>query len=318
MVLTVTLNPLLERRLVYSSIKTGTENRTEQECFSAGGKGINVSRQLKNLDVPNNALTFIGGNNGRTLRHLITQEGINVSFSQTRNETRQAVLVKDESAGRLTTFFGPNSTPDQAEIEDFKTKMKKMIETCQIVVFSGSSPSPLSDEIFSYGIQLAHELDRISVCDTYGSTLKKCIDAAPTIIHNNISETERSLGISLDSEEKILSYMSELYASGIKQVYLTNGPAPVYSSNFGFFYKADMPEITELDATGSGDAFTAGLVFGLYNSLTFEESLRSAAALGCANAASWEICSVKPEQAGAYSDKIRVSTIGKKINTLQI
>ncbi|MGE5400045.1 MAG: 1-phosphofructokinase family hexose kinase [Ignavibacteriales bacterium] len=316
MILTVTINPLLERRLVINELRPGTEHRAANEYFSAGGKGINVSRQLSCLDVNTLALTFLGGNNGKILRNLLGNEQLNFTAISTKNETRHATLVYEENQGRLSTFFGLNSEISQAEANELKLKLRKMIENCEIVVFSGSSPSNLADDIFPYGIETAHEFDKISICDTYGSHLTECIRKAPTIIHNNMTETAKSLNISLESEQEIMSYLGYLYDSGVKQAYLTDGMNPVYASNFDFIYKAGVPEIREMDATGSGDAFTAGIAYGLHNSLTFEDTLSTAVSLGALNASSLEICRTQVDSIREMKSKVRITTLGKRMKTL--
>lgn len=316
MILTITINPLLERRLTYKTVYSGKENRSDNEQYTAGGKGINVQRQLKYLETPGLSLTFLGGNNGKIMRNLLASEGLDFAAVSTKMETRSAVLIKDEEASSLTTFFGPNSVVSSAEAEEFKTKMRKMIENCETVVFSGSSPSEAADEIFPYGIQLANELDKISVLDTYGRHFLKCIEMGPTVIHNNLHESEKSTGISLSKESEVLDYLNMLYSKGVKQAFLTSGGEPLYASNFGFIYKAAMPSIMEADATGSGDAFTAGIAYGLHNALTFEETIRAAAAIGAANAAKWTTCNAAAEEWKDLRDLVKVSTIGKKINDL--
>lgn len=318
MILTVTLNPLLERRLVFREIEPGKNNRAQNEFFTAGGKGINVSRQLKCLKTESLAFTLLGGNNGKILRSLLNIENINFTAVQTKSETRTASLVLEEDKGRLTTFFGLNSEVSPAEADEFKTKMKKMIENSEIVVFSGSSPSPLTDDIFSYGIELAHEFDKISILDTYGRHLSQCIEKAPTVIHNNISEIAESLNVQLNSEEEILGLMQNLYEKGVKQVFLTDGAKPGYASNFGFIYKAVPAHIKEIDSTGSGDCFTAGIAYGLHSAMTFEETLTFSESLGALNASSWDICKVDPGQVPEIQKDVKISTLGKKINTLNI
>ncbi|HEX2868235.1 MAG TPA: PfkB family carbohydrate kinase [Ignavibacteriales bacterium] len=318
MILTVTLNPLLERRLVFREVEPGKNNRAQNEFFTAGGKGINVSRQLKCLKTESLAFTFLGGNNGKILRGLLGSENMNFTAVQTKSETRTASLVMEEGKGRLTTFFGLNSEVTQAEADEFKTKMKKMIENSEIVVFSGSSPSPVTDEIFPYGIELAHEFDKISILDTYGRHLRHCIEKAPTVIHNNLSEIAESLNMELNSEEEILHFMQMLYEKGVKQVFLTNGAKPGYASNFGFLYKTVPAQIKEIDSTGSGDAFTAGVAYGLHSAMTFEETLSFAQGLGALNAASWDICKADPDQVPDVQKDVKISTLGKKINTLNI
>jgi 1-phosphofructokinase family hexose kinase len=316
MILTVTLNPLLERRLIFPSVKLGNDFRTDKDFFTAGGKGINVSRQLYHLDTKNMAYTFLGGNNGKIMKNLLTEEQINFTFVQTKNETRQADLVIEENENRITTFFGSNSFITMKEAEEFKLKLKKMIENCEIVVFSGSSPCQETDDIFPFGIETANEYDKISICDTYGNHFQNCINKSPTIIHNNLHEIEKSVGLKLTNEKEILDYLHQLYIKGIKQVYLTDGGNPVYAGNFDFVYKANCPKIKEADPTGSGDAFVAGLAFGLHNSLTFEETFRTAISLGAANASRWEMCKVKLEDIVLLKDEIKIETVGKRINPI--
>ncbi|MCU7492004.1 MAG: 1-phosphofructokinase [Ignavibacteria bacterium] len=318
MILTVTLNPLLERRLTFKEIELGKNNRALNEFFTAGGKGINVSRQLKCLNTESLAFTFLGGNNGKILRGLLSAENINFTAVGTKSETRTASLIMEEGTERLTTFFGLNSEITQQESDEFKMKLKKMIENCEIVVFSGSSPCALTDDIFPYGIEMANEFDKISIVDTYGSTLKECIKKAPTVVHNNVHEAVTSMDQALNSEKDILDYMQSLYEKGVKQVFLTQGSEPVYASNFDFLYKAETLKVKELDATGSGDAFTAAVAYGLHNAMTFEETLSFAQSLGALNAASWEACRADPERVPEIQKEVKISTLGKKINMLDI
>jgi 1-phosphofructokinase family hexose kinase len=316
MILTVTINPLLERRLIYNSIQLGENNRTNSEQFSAGGKGINISRQLNSLGIKNFAFTVLGGNNGKIYKNLLAQEKIEFTFLQTKHETRTASLIIEEDKKRLTTYFGPNASIEINEVEEFKLRMKKMIENCEIVVFAGSSPCQAADDIFSFGIKTANEFDKISICDTYGKHLQDCIDACPTILHNNVNEIKESLGIELNDEKDKLEFLNSLYQKGIKQAFITDGANPVYSSNFDFYYKATPPKITEVDATGSGDAFVSGLCFGHHKAITYEEMLRLSTALGSLNASVWEVCKVKNEDAEIINEKISVEPIGKKMKTL--
>ncbi|RPI71944.1 MAG: 1-phosphofructokinase, partial [Ignavibacteriales bacterium] len=63
MILSVTIHPLLEKRLTYNKIVPGTSHRNPVQEFKPGGKGINVCRQLNKFNIKNLAFTFLGGNN---------------------------------------------------------------------------------------------------------------------------------------------------------------------------------------------------------------------------------------------------------------
>lgn len=316
MVLTLTLNPLLERRLVYNKIVPGSSNRAEKEYYTAGGKGINVSRQLNFLEIKNGAMTFIGGNNGKILRSILAEEKIETNFVSSKSETRQAVLTFDESTQQLTTYFGLNSPVTENEAEDFKSRLDKAIQNCSMVILSGSSPCKETDSIFPYAISLANKHDKTSILDTYGNHLKDCIEQGPTVLHNNMRELEESLGTGLANEEAKFEMLDHLYRKGIRMSFLTDGASPAYCSKFDFHYKVNMPAVQEKDACGSGDSFTAGIAYGLENALVYDEFLRTAAALGAANAASYETSSVTLEQMKLYYDTIEVLPVGKKMKLI--
>lgn len=316
MILTITLNPLLEKRLVYTSVELGKNFRTEKEYFAAGGKGINVSRQLNLLGLKNSAFTFIGGSNGKIFRHILGEEKLDFSLVATKSETRTASVIIEENENRITTFFGKNSNITFEEAEEFKNKLEKMIINSSIIVFSGSSPCETTDGIFAYGIELANKHDKISVLDTYGRHLQACIDAGPTVIHNNTDEIQNSLGLSLNDEREKINFLKYLYSKKIKLSFLTDGHNPIYASKFDFIYKIIPPEIKVVDSTGSGDAFVAGIAAGLEDALVFDEFVKNAAALGAANAAKLETCSVNEEEFKSYLSLVKVEPIGKKMKII--
>lgn len=318
MILTITLNPLLERRFYFSSINIYAENRGYKEEIKTGGKGINVSRQLNNFNIENLAFTFLGGTNGKIFKEVLAKEQIKFSSVHTKNETREAAVIIDSSKNRITSFFGPNSSVNATEVDEFKNKLEKMIENCEMVIFSGSSPCSEADSIFPFGIELANKYDKISICDTYGNHLKDCIEKSPTIIHNNISEIEKSLKIDLGSEEKKLAFLKMLYEKGIKQAFITNGGEIAYASNFDYHFKIENPAIDVVDATGSGDGFVAGLAYGWHHNLTYEKTLTIAVKLGALNAASLDVCNVKNEEIEMFTGKIEISSLGKKMKTLDV
>ncbi|MEW6701590.1 MAG: PfkB family carbohydrate kinase, partial [Bacteroidota bacterium] len=299
MILTVTINPLLERRLFFS-VELGKENRSKREIFYAGGKGINVSRQLNFLGIKNSAFTFLGGNNGKILRQCLTDEGTDYTFVSTKSETRSADLIIEENKNCMSSFFSTNSTITFEEASEFKFKLEKTIKNCSMVVFAGSSPCASTDDIFPFGIELANRYDKISILDTYGSHLNKCIAAGPTVIHNNVDEVEKSLGISLQNENEKLEYLRELYTKKIKLIFLTDGAKPFYAAKFDFHYKVEPPCVDVVDATGSGDAFVAGIAYGLENALVFDEFIKIASALGTANALKLDTCNVSFEEMNRY------------------
>jgi tagatose 6-phosphate kinase len=318
MIVTVTLNPLLERRYTFSEINYPGSSRDGKVLIQAGGKGINVSRQLNRLGTPGLAFTFLGGNNGRLLRDILKKEDINFTAVKTDGETREGVVLVDEKRRNVTSLFGENSDISAEEADEFKEKLDKIIQNCEMVIFSGSSPCENTRSLIQFGIEAANRYDKISVCDTYGNHLEGCINEGPTILHNNLDELRSSLNMELGSENSILSLMEELYKKGIKQSYITNAEKKLYCSNFDFHFKVVPPEVETFDPTGSGDSFMAGIIYGWHNDLTFEEGLKLAVSLGALNASRSDVSAVPLKDTDQLISSVEVIPIGKKMKTLDV
>jgi len=318
MILTVTLNPLWEYRYKYRSVSMGGNNRNPVEQMQAGGKGINVSRQLKHLGVDSLNFTLLGGNNGKRIADCLRTEGLPFTAVKTKSESRIASVVIEEKPERVTTFFGNNSNVTELEAEEFKSKLEKMIQNCEIVVFSGSSPCKETDSIFPFGIEAANRYDKISVLDSYGEHLSSCFDSSPTLVHNNVDEIVSSLKIPLNTEKEILDFLLNVYSKGVRQIYLTNGSNPAYVANFDYYYRVEHTEVKCIDSTGSGDAFTAGIVYGHYKDMVFDEFLPLASALGTINAASIDVCCVNPDEIAELAKDAKVIPVGKKMKLVDV
>ena len=102
------------------------------------------------------ALTFLGGLNGKNYRKILQDENIKFSPVQVKDEMREGAILVDKEKKSVTHNIGPNFAVSKEEADEFKSKMEKMIENCDVVVFSGSSLSPVTDDIFAYGIETSY------------------------------------------------------------------------------------------------------------------------------------------------------------------
>lgn len=314
MILTVTANPLLE--LVYTKdvFDHGSVNRAESFEWRAGGKGINISRQLSALHTPSVAFLPMGGETGKILRAVLEQEKLTIAPVSVKSPVRTASILQEKES--ITSAFSTNIPLSSADIGSCIDKLAKMIVNVEMVSFSGSVPSEEAAEIYIEGIRLAKKHDKICFLDTYGSHLPACLKASPTIVHVNRDEILPHYHSLNGNEEEVKQILSELYSSGIKQVYITNGAEPFYASNFNYHFKVTPPSVQTKDATGSGDAFLAGIIYGWYNDMVYQESLRLAAALGTVNAMSYEVCRVPLTAAETTAPQVLIEPAGQKIKLI--
>jgi 1-phosphofructokinase family hexose kinase len=315
MVITITLNPLLEKRYFVDTFEKGKTYRVLHSEYAAGGKGVNVSRELNLLGIKNLAVVPIGGNNGKTYRQVLEHEGINYYAFSVKSEMREAALII-ENEKRVTTFIGESAPFSETEIRKIIEKTNKTYENSSVILFAGSVPNEEAAEIICEGIKRGNELDKITFLDTYGAHLARCLDARPFAVHNNVAETEKSLGISLASEKEKIAYLTSLYEKGIKHAYLTDGRNPAYAMKFGYLYKIIPPEIDEIDPTGSGDVFVAGVIHGIEKDNVFNDFVKYAIALASKNAAKLETAKVKFDEADDLTTKVEIKEIGRKMKVI--
>ena len=104
MIYTVTLNPSIDYVVHMDSLIGGITNRTTGEEYYFGGKGINVSNVLSELDLDSTALGFVAGFTGEALEKGVSNPRIKTDFIHLKEGmTRINVKIK---AGEETEING--------------------------------------------------------------------------------------------------------------------------------------------------------------------------------------------------------------------
>lgn len=312
MILTVSLNPLLEKTLFFETVKNGEVNRASSVLINAGGKGINVSRQLNYLSINNLATGFLGGDCGKRLKSILYKENIKNSFFQTKSETREGIVIVHDK-NKHTSFFEPDPLITKNEVDEFIERTKRSILNSEMIIFSGSAPTNPKGEnctrIFSELISFGNEIDKFTVVDTYGQNLSSIYSARPMIAHANIKEIETSLVKSLLTDDDILSFLRSKEIEGIKIYILTNGEKPFFAMNQKYLYRIEPMKVKAINPTGSGDAFMAGFIFGLHSNFPFEDILKFATACGSLNASMMEVCRVQRDEIEKHLSLVKVQKL---------
>src|SRR5437764_10012999 len=113
MILTVTLNPCLDKSLFVERNVPTESLRPARVLDLAGGKGVNVARALNALAEPNRALLPVGGCPGADTADLGRREGLDLITVPISGRTRTAVTIREESTGVLWHYLEPG--PDLSE-----------------------------------------------------------------------------------------------------------------------------------------------------------------------------------------------------------
>ena len=308
MITTVTLNPMLDKTVRLGALRRGSIHRAESMTMVAGGKGINVSRQLKLLGEEALATGFLGGTTGNMVRELMDREGLRHDFVETGVPTREGVTYL-ESDGKATAVFEPSLKPPVESVHALSRKIDALARKSDWIVCSGSSPGGEADDVFYEAVLSAHRAGCRSALDSYGVSLTLGLKGLPTIVKMNKTEFEQSFWIELKNEADIRRELAKLVSAGAEFCMITDGSRPVYAASKTDEWKITPPAVLPVNAVGSGDAMMAGVLYGFNQGWEFERCIRFGAAAGIANALVWDVAIASIQQIMKEEQNIRVEKL---------
>lgn len=153
MIYTITLNPSIDYIVQIDQLNLGGLNRMKQDYKLPGGKGINVSRVLNQLNVPSLATGFLGGFTGNFIKDWLQNEGVKTGFVTVKDDTRINIKLKH---GEETEINGLGPAISEKEINGFLKVMDKVTAN-DIVILSGSVPPSLGNDFYNKIIQICKE-----------------------------------------------------------------------------------------------------------------------------------------------------------------
>lgn len=284
MIVTVTLNPAVDKVCLVDSLLIGDVNRIRESSSVAGGKGINVAKVLRQFHLPVACLGFLGGYSGRLIEDTMTKLGAECHFTDTKGDTRTNTSLLGGD-GHVTELLEPGPNITEKELAGFRKEFLYACEQCELMVLSGSIPQGVPDDIYA---QLITECNRAGIktlLDTSGEPLKKGILARPAMIKPNKKELEYLVGKRLSDRASIAKEAKALVAQGIEKVVVSLGEE-------GLLYVDKVQEIFEpakkvktVNTVGCGDSVVASFCMSEISSEEADIAVKKAVALAAANAA---------------------------------
>ena len=278
MIYTVTLNPSIDYIVRLDQVQVGSVNRMDSDDKFAGGKGINVSRVLKRLGIPNTATGFIGGFTGKFITDTLAEEEIETRFVQVAEDTRINVKIKADQETEINGT-GPNVEP--AQLEELKAILSSLTAE-DTVVFAGSSAKNLGNVIYKDLIALTRKTGAQVVCDFEGQTLIDSLDYQPLLVKPNNHELGAIFGVKLESLDEIEKYARELLAKGAQNVIISMaGDGALLVTSEGAYFAKPIKG-TVKNSVGAGDSMVAGFTGEFVKSKDVVESFKWGVACGTA------------------------------------
>ena len=186
MIITVTLNPALDKTIEIDEFKIGSVNRIVSTRVDAGGKGINVSKVIKELQQESLALGFLGGSSGNHIKSYLDDLNINNDFILVKGETRTNIKIIDRVNNKHTDINENGPSLVLEDITRIKEKIMKYCKQDSLVVLSGSVPSEVQGDIYSEIIKDIKSKGGKVILDADGELLIAGIKAGPYMVKPNI------------------------------------------------------------------------------------------------------------------------------------
>ena len=282
MIYTVTLNPALDYDMYLDAdMKVGELNLTKKASLRTGGKGINVSRMMKTLDVQNTALGYVAGFAGEFILNDLQNDGIIVDFIPVDGNTRINVIAFDRESKKETEISGLSPIISEEKLNELTNKISGL-SSGDTLVLSGSIPASISDTIYKEMAEHAGKDVKV-VLDTRGNLIDKNLNNN-FLIKPNIKELRQMFGEKLETEEEILEKVKYFFDKGIKNIIISRGGDGALLVNEEGMWEASVPKGELVNSIGAGDSLIGGFLAGLEKGYTTQDAFRLGIAAGSATA----------------------------------
>jgi len=280
-IITLTLNVAQDVHCYTDSFVAGHENIVSILSRDAGGKGINVSRALCAMGVPNTAVAVVGSEGRADFEDALSSDGINALTVEVKGRVRENITVHTKSGVETRISFAGAAASDGL-LDEVYELISKMIDNDCVLAFTGSVPDGIGrDALVSFLLKLKEKGAKL-VIDSRSLTKEDVFLIGPFLIKPNEDEVAAYVDERIDTLEDAVKAARALREQGIENVMISLGSrgAVLCASDGAYFAQA--PKIKALSTIGAGDSSIAGFLAAMSEGAANCDLLRTAVAYGSA------------------------------------
>lgn len=306
MIYTVTCNPSLDYHIKLDNLQIGDLNRAKDESVVVGGKGINVSMVLKQLQCESKALGFVAGEIGNTILTLLEKQEIASDFVVLK-EGNSRINVKLNAAGCETEINGLGPAVFMKDLQQFEDKLSQL-QKGDTLVISGSMAKGMPTDFYANLANLAKNKGAKVIVDTTGEALKRVCVYHPFLVKPNVAELSQLFREPVTSTTDAIFLGEKLQHLGAQNVIVSMGKeGALLLCSDGTHYYAKAPKGDVIQTIGSGDSLVAGFIAGCEKGLNRKEAFLLGVAAGSASAFSAQL-----------ADRVNVEKLYKQIEAEKV
>lgn len=260
-IVTLTPNPSLDLTYRVEDLTIGAVQRAENVTVEAGGKGVNVTRNLTRNGVESRAVFPVGMSDGERFTSLLS------GYEIVRVPVRQSVrmnLSLVEPGGVVTKINapGPELSPAESELLIEETLRAAEETGAAWVALCGSLPPGLEAEFYSRVVKLARDAGCRVAVDTSGEPFAEALKAGPDVVKPNHEELAELVGRTLTTFRDVVEAAGEVREMGVAKVLVSLGPDGAILCEEAGTYHAETPPFTPRSTVGAGDSMLSGFLAG--------------------------------------------------------
>ena len=309
MIYTVTLNPALDKTATVENLRLDSVNRISELRVDPGGKGINVSKVVRELGAKTVAIALLGGHTGTMLRNMLAELGIECKVLEVEGETRTNLKIKDPALKTNTDINEPGPEVTDEQLRGMLDGLVGEVGSGDIVVLSGSLPRGAAADTYKVWVAALKKTGAKVYLDADGDKLVRGIEAKPDLIKPNEIELGAMMGRTLDADEKIVEAARELIDGGLDRVMVSMGGAGALYVARDVTIKANPVKVPVGSTVGAGDSVVAALAYAQDKGLGLEDTMRLTMATGAANVMQSGTQAAPRELVDSLIDKVVVTRL---------
>ena len=280
-IITITLNPAFDVHCSAEHFEACHENLATITEREAGGKGVNISRALTMNGVDNLALLAVGDANGADFCRELDKDGMTYEAIELKGRIRENITIHTKDAPETRLSFTGFAT-DESLLEKFEEKLLPMLESGDLVTFTGSVPSGISMTAVKGFIANIKNTGAKVVIDSRSFKKDDLIETKPWLIKPNEEEIAVYLGREIDSFESVMDGAMALYESGIENVMISLGSKGALLVCADGAFIAHPPKIKAISTIGAGDSSIGGFLAAAAAGKRSDEMIKTAVSFGSA------------------------------------
>ncbi|MGQ2985089.1 1-phosphofructokinase family hexose kinase [Flavobacterium sp.] len=282
-VLTITLNPTVDKSCEADGIKPDKKIRCSQPNYEPGGGGINVSRGLERLGINSVALFTSGGRTGELLEKLLQKENVDCRPVPVGAETRENFIVVDTTRNDQFRFGMPGEDITKQEAEAIHREILSITPLPEIAVISGSLPPGIEPSFLNKLVKELKAKNVKIIADTSGDALAEILKEGVYLLKPNLGELSKLTGIDELDNDSADEAAKQLIDEGKAEIVVVSmGPQGAYLVTKDETLHINAPSVKKNSTVGAGDSMVAGMVSVLANGGGHIEMARMGVACGSA------------------------------------